>query len=134
MVTVASGYEYSKRSDSRQEGKGESTRERRGNGESIHLAAGPLHLLEDVERAMHDELVHGPRLVGEVRRAVAALLRRAELVLEEGVVLGADYHKIVRHGDSGLLGTWWQGWVFDLCAGHLPRGRQVLQVDPWASG
>lgn len=71
--------------------------------EDVHLTAGPLHLLEYVQRAVHDELVHGPRLVGEVRRAVAALLRRAELVLEEGVVLRADYHKVVRH--VGRAGT-----------------------------
>lgn len=44
---------------------------------------------------MHDELVHGPGLVGEVRRAVAALLGRAELVLEERVVLRADDHEVV---------------------------------------
>ncbi len=47
---------------------------------------------------MHNELVHVARLLGEARDAVAALLAAAELVLEDGVVLGAyDGEVVGRH-------------------------------------
>ena len=57
----------------------------------------PLHLLGNVQARVQDQLVHMPHLVGEARLAVAALLRGAELVLEEGVVLGADNGEVVAH-------------------------------------
>lgn len=58
----------------------------------------PLHLLGNVQAGVQDELVEVLDLVGEARLAVAALLRGAELVLEEGVVLVADDGKVVAHG------------------------------------
>jgi hypothetical protein len=64
---------------------------------SIHLPIPPLNLLYDVQAAVHDELVHMPCLLGEPRDAIAALLRGAELVLEEGVVLRADDGEVVGH-------------------------------------
>lgn len=56
-----------------------------------------MHLLDDVQAAVDDELVHVPGLLAEARLAVPALLRRAELVLEERVVLRADDGEVVRH-------------------------------------
>lgn len=46
---------------------------------------------------MHNELVHVARLFAEARHAVAALLRGAKLVFEEGRVLCADYGEVVGH-------------------------------------
>jgi hypothetical protein len=64
---------------------------------NVHVAASPLHLLDNVQTRVHDELVHVARLVAEPRLAVAALLGRPKLMLEERVVLGADYDKVVGH-------------------------------------
>lgn len=46
---------------------------------------------------MKDELVQVSHLLGEAGLAIAALLRGAELVLEQGIVLGADNGKVVTH-------------------------------------
>lgn len=46
---------------------------------------------------MQDELVQVSHLFGEAGLAIAALLRGAELVLEQGIVLGADNGKVVAH-------------------------------------
>lgn len=79
--------------------EGEATGARLGSGEGgIHLSVIPLHLLDDVQRAVQDELIEVAGLVREAGHAVAALLRGAELVLEEGVVLGANDGEVVRHG------------------------------------
>lgn len=67
------------------------------NGQNVHLPVVPLDLFHDVERAVQDELVQVASLVAEAGLAIAALLGRAELVLEEGIVLGADDGEIVRH-------------------------------------
>jgi hypothetical protein len=48
-----------------------------------------------------DEGVHAAGVVAEARDAVAALLGGAELVLEEGVVLGADDGEVEGHGEAG---------------------------------
>lgn len=50
---------------------------------------------------MENELVQMTQLVREARLSVTALLGCAELVLEEGVVLGADNGEVVAHGDRG---------------------------------
>ncbi len=50
---------------------------------------------------MQDELVQVAQLLGEARLAIAALLRRAELVLEQRVVLGADDGEVVAHRCGG---------------------------------
>lgn len=63
----------------------------------IHLSVRPLHLLGDVQARVQHQLVQVPHLLGEARLPVAALLRGAELVLEEGVVLGADDGEVVAH-------------------------------------
>lgn len=64
----------------------------------IQLSIIPLHLLDDVQRAVQDELVQVAGLVREARLPIAALLGGAELVLEEGVILGADDGEVVGHG------------------------------------
>lgn len=76
----------------------------------IQLSVIPLHLLDDVQSAVQDELVQVAGLIREARLPIAALLGSAELVLEEGVVLGADDGKVVGHGS-----------VIDRSSGrHLP--------------
>lgn len=76
----------------------------------IQLPVIPLHLLDDVQRAVQDELVQVAGLVREARLPIAALLGGAELVLEEGVVLGADDGEVVGHGSvidrSSGAGFW----------------------------
>lgn len=75
----------------------------------IQLPIIPLHLLDDVQRAVQDELVQVAGLVREARLPIAALLGGAELVLEEGVVLGADDGEVVGHGfviDRSSGGFW----------------------------
>jgi hypothetical protein len=62
------------------------------------LSVIPLNLLDDVQRAVQDELVQVAGLVREARLPIAALLGGSELVLEDGVVLGADDGKVVGHG------------------------------------
>jgi len=69
-------------------------RERKG---SIHSPIRPLHLLDDIQAAVHDKGVHVAGLVAEAGDAVAALLRGAEFVLEQRVVFGADYAEVVGH-------------------------------------
>lgn len=81
----------------------------------VQLSVVPLHLLDDVQRAVQDELVQVAGLVREARLPIAALLRGAELVLEEGVVLGADNGKVVGHvsvidrSSGGFLGLLFYG-------------------------
>lgn len=67
-----------------------------GNRDS-HLTARPLHLLGNVQARVKNELVQVSHLFGEARLAVAALLGSAELILEQGIVLGADNGKVVAH-------------------------------------
>ncbi len=62
---------------------------------SAHVPAQPLHLLDNVQAAVHDELIHVSGLRAETGDAVAAAFGGAELVLEQGVVFGADYAKVV---------------------------------------
>lgn len=57
----------------------------------------PLHFLCDIQTRVQDELVQVSHLFGEAGLAIAALLRGAELVLEQGIVLGADNGKVVAH-------------------------------------
>jgi hypothetical protein len=77
--------------------------ERGGDG---HGAAGPLDVVEDVEGGVDDEGVHAAGVVAEARDAVAALLGGAELVLEEGVVFGADDGEVEGHGGRTVGGRW----------------------------
>lgn len=57
----------------------------------------PLDFLGDIQARVKDELVQVSHLLGEAGLAIAALLRGAELVLEQGIVLGADNGKVVTH-------------------------------------
>jgi hypothetical protein len=57
----------------------------------------PLHFLSNIQTRVQDELVQVSHLFGEAGLAIAALLRGAELVLEQGVVLGANNGKIIAH-------------------------------------
>jgi hypothetical protein len=69
----------------------------REEGQNSHLAVPPLHLLNYVQATVHDELVHVPSLLREPRLSVPALLAGAELMLEERVILRADYAEVIRH-------------------------------------
>ncbi len=64
-------------------------------GSDAHVTTQPLHFLDDVQAAMHDELVHVSGLRAETGNTVAAAFGGAEFVLEDGVVLGANYAEIV---------------------------------------
>ena len=68
-----------------------------GGGRGSQLPACPLRFLHNVQAAVQDELVQVPRLLGEPRLPIAALLAGAEFVLEERVVLGADDGEVVAH-------------------------------------
>jgi len=46
---------------------------------------------------MHDKLVHMPRLFGEPRDAIAALLRAAKLILKQRVIQGANNGEVEGH-------------------------------------
>ena len=61
------------------------------------LPARPLDFFDNVKTAVEDELVQVARLLGEARLAIATLLARAKLVLEQRIVLGADYGEVVAH-------------------------------------
>ena len=67
---------------------------------------------------MDDERVHAAGIVGEARDAVAALLGGAEFVLEERVVLGADYGEVEGHFWAGMAGFLvrekFGGWFADV--------------------
>ena len=75
-------------------------------GEKVnkHLPVPPLHLLYNIQTAVHNELVHMPRLLWKPRHAITALLRRAKLIFEERIILRADDGKVVRH--VSLLRPW----------------------------
>jgi hypothetical protein len=51
----------------------------------------PLHFLSNIQTRVQDELVQVSHLFGEAGLAIA------ELVLEQGVVLGANNGKIIAH-------------------------------------
>lgn len=48
----------------------------------VHLASSPLHFFDNIQTAMHDELVHMARIVPEARDAVAATSRCAKFMFE----------------------------------------------------
>lgn len=50
--------------------------------EHVHLASSPLHFFDNIQTAMHDELVHMARIVPEARDAVAATSRCAKFMFE----------------------------------------------------
>lgn len=81
----------------RRAGKNTKNKERSRERGGIHSPIRPLHLLDDIQAAVHDEGVHVPGLVAEAGDAVAALLRGAEFVLEQRVVFGADDAEVVGH-------------------------------------
>lgn len=45
-------------------------------------------------------------LLGEARLTIAALLRGAELVLKQGIILGADYGEVVAHRVAICICRW----------------------------
>jgi len=65
--------------------------------EDVQILTNPLHLLNQIQRGVHEELVHVQRFRAELRDAIAALLRGAEGELEERVVEGADDGEVVGH-------------------------------------
>ena len=64
---------------------------------SEHLVAKPLHLIDDVEAAVHDKGIHLAGLGGEASDTIAALFGGAEFKLEEGFVGGVDDGEVVGH-------------------------------------
>ena len=72
----------------------------KGEEGDIHLSTTPLHLLNDIQTAVHNKLVHMPSLLREPCDAIAALLRSPELILEERIILRANNGKVVRHSPA----------------------------------
>ena len=70
----------------------------------VHLPSSPLHLLDDIQAAMHDELVHMSRLLWEPSHAITTLFRCPEFMLKDWVVFRADDCKVVGH----CCGIKWQ--------------------------
>lgn len=67
-------------------------------GSGLHCTGGPLDFFDNVQAAVHDELVHVSRFLVKTRYAVAALLRGAEFMLEERIVLRAYDSEVIGHG------------------------------------
>jgi len=63
----------------------------------VHGVTGPLHLFDNVEARMHNELVHMSRVGSKPRDAIAALFGGAEFCLVQRIVLGPDDGEVVRH-------------------------------------
>ena len=82
----------------------------KGEEGDIHLSTTPLHLLNDIQTAVHNKLVHMPSLLREPCDAIAALLRSPELILEKRIILRANNGKVVRHFSS------------------VPRGAEKLKL------
>jgi len=72
----------------------------KGEEGDIHLSTTPLHLLNDIQTAVHNKLVHMPSLLREPCDAIAALLRSPELILEKRIILRANNGKVVRHSPA----------------------------------
>jgi hypothetical protein len=64
---------------------------------TIHLSTSPLHLLHNIQTAMHNKLIHMPRLLREPRNAITTLLRSPELIFKERVILCANNGKVIGH-------------------------------------
>lgn len=75
----------------------------------------PLHLLDNVQTAVYDELVHMPGIWREPGQSIAALFGGAKLVFEERIVLSPDYSEIIRH----LRGL-------SLCRGRVVLGEVLV--------
>lgn len=69
---------------------------------NLQLSSPPLHLLDDVQAAVYDKLVHIPRLFWEARNAIAALLRTPKLIFEQRVIQCANNREIEGHDRSVL--------------------------------
>jgi hypothetical protein len=83
----------------------------KGEEGDIHLSTTPLHLLDDIQTAVHNKLVHMPSLLREPRDAIAALLRSAKLILEQRIILRANNGKVVRHSPAFAGATKFRGVV-----------------------
>lgn len=66
-----------------------------GKGEYIHLIVSPLHLIHEIQTTVHDERVHMPGFLAETGNTIAALFRCSEFELEEGLVVGVYYAKVI---------------------------------------
>ncbi len=64
---------------------------------AVQILINPLHLLHQIQRGVHEKLVHVQGFRAEFRQAIAALFRGAEGEFEERVVEGADYGEVVGH-------------------------------------
>ena len=63
-----------------------------------HFLRRPLRLFDQIQRRVHDELVHVSGFFPEPCHAIAAYFECAELQLEKRVVARADDGEVVRHG------------------------------------
>jgi len=57
----------------------------------------PLHLINNIQTAMHDERIHLACFGGEASDAIAALFRSAEFELKERFVIGVNDAEVVGH-------------------------------------
>jgi len=105
-----------------------------------------LYFLDDIQTAVHDELIHMSSLLCESRNAISALFRSAEFIFEQRVILCADYSEIVRHlcglkrvvelvvvvGEAAVIGA------VDPCSDFLELRRtsfastSIRQHDVWS--
>lgn len=61
----------------------------------------PLHFVNDVEAAVHDEGIHPPGFGAEASNTIPALLGGAEFEFKQRIVFRAHDAKIIRH-DGGF--------------------------------
>ena len=66
----------------------------------IHMVVEPLHLIDDVQAAVHNERIHLPCLHAEPSNAVTSLFRSAEFELKQRIVTCADDAEVVGHDDD----------------------------------
>jgi hypothetical protein len=83
-----------------------------------------LHFFHDIQTAVHDELIHVPRLLWESCDAISALFSSPELILEERIILGANYGKVIGHSRSVLKFRVWS-------VGNELRGRLTEAIVDW---
>lgn len=70
---------------------------RRRLDDHTHRSCSPLHLLDDIQRAVHDKLVHVSLLFTEAGDAIAASFGSAELEFKERIVLCSYYREVEGH-------------------------------------
>lgn len=67
----------------------------------LHLPTAPLYFFHNIQATVDNELIHMPCLLREFGNPVTTLFRGPKLMLEERIVLRANYGKVERHYRSG---------------------------------